>query len=127
MAKIEPGGVVWSQASRNLLWKFFGITGKPESLGGRGADGNMIGMTITAIRTKSNHNIRLEGADDFGDTPDQDVWSDTLQSAIAVIQAERVLDAKLLAGMRQLLLAYMTQCPASGGSRIADLPGLTAS
>jgi hypothetical protein len=35
--------------------------------GGRGADGNMIGMSIAVIRPKGNHHIGSEAADDLAD------------------------------------------------------------
>ena len=66
--------------------------------GGRGADGNVIGMSIAAIRPKGNHRLGSEAADDLVDLAVEIVLVNLLEPPVSVVQAHSVLNTNSLAG-----------------------------
>jgi hypothetical protein len=62
---------VWRQACGEVRRCAIAIAVSHTRGGGRGADGNMIGMSIAAIRPKGNHHLGSEAAHDLADLADQ--------------------------------------------------------
>jgi hypothetical protein len=117
---------VWCQACGELFRKVTALAASHTSSGGRGADGNMIGMSIAAIRPKGNHHIGSEAADDLDDLADQYVLVNLLQHPVTVVQAHSVLDTKSLAGEIEFLFPHLAKGATSGNPCTADLSRLTA-
>ena len=60
MAVVELLWVVRCQSCRYLLRELMAVTTAQASCSGGGTDGNVIGMAITAIRSKGDDDVRAE-------------------------------------------------------------------
>jgi hypothetical protein len=117
---------VWRQACGELRRRVMALAASHTSSGGRGTDGNMIGMSIAAIRPEGNYHIGSEAADDLDDLSDQYVLVNLLQHPITIVQAHNVLDTKSLAGHIEFLFPHLAKGATSGNPCTADLSRLTA-
>src|SRR6266516_4887230 len=118
--------LVWYQACGELLRKVMALAASHTSGGGRGADGDMIGMSIAAIKPKGNHHIKSKTTNDLDDPADQYVLVNLLEHPVTIVQTHSVLDTKSLAGEIELLFPYLAKGATSGNPCTADLSRLTA-
>src|SRR6266849_4454600 len=125
MAMIEPSRSVKCQTCRKVFGKLSRVATSPAGRSRRSADGNMVWMAVAAIGSEGNHDVGTEGANDFDHLPDQHFLINFPQHAVAVFQAQHVLDSQSLAGQTKFLFTHLAERAPCRNLRTADLPCLS--
>src|SRR5215469_14779897 len=93
MAVVELLWSVRCQPCLYLLRELMAVATAQASGSGGSTDGDMIGMTVTTIRSKSDDDVRAEATKKFHYILDQYFLVDVFESAISVVETPGMLDA----------------------------------
>src|SRR5947209_10577365 len=112
------------ESSGQLLWVVFEAAGLLEGVCRDAADGDVIRVTIAALRVECEHDVGLESSNELDNLADQNLWVDLGEGAVHVVQAQRMLHSQALAGEVEFPLPDCAQCPAGGGTGVTYLAPL---
>jgi hypothetical protein len=127
MAVVELLGVVRCQACRHLLRELMAVSTAQVSGSSGSTDGHVIGMTVTAIRSKGDDYVRAEAANKFHHIPDQHFLVNVFECAIGIVEAPGMLDSQSLTGALEFLFAHAGKSLTGSRPSTTDLTRFTAS
>src|SRR6266487_2893283 len=103
------------------------VTTAQASGSGGSTDGNVIGMAVTAIRSKGDDDVRAEAAKKLHDVLDEHFLVNVFECAVGIIEAPSMLDSQSLTGELEFLFAHAGESPTCSRPGTTDLTRVTSS
>jgi hypothetical protein len=121
MTVVELLWLVRCQSCRHLLRELMAVATAQASGSGGSTDCYVIGMAVTAIRSKGDDDVRAEAAKKFLDVLDQHFLVNVFELAVGIVEAPGMLDSQSLTGALKFLLAHAGESPAGSCPSTTDL------